>query len=334
MDERITRRTFLATGALSPLAVPRGANERVRVAVVGVGPLGRDHLMGFAQACNTEIYAVCDLREDRLRHSLALVSQRQRRAAVAVRDYRALLDCKDIDIVTIATPLPSRAMIAAEACRAGKHVFLQGPSGDPAASLRILRVASQHRRMVEVGFRFPNWDPAQVLAGVRSSLAGKVDRVEGLRLCRTADMWDSQGLAVAAIDDLNLARRGLGLASPRRVIALSLGGEFAKSLSMSFDFVREDGGISRIDWEVRGYRCGEESAVATFAGLGRAAEITLYGDGQWDQRARFASVVRQGGSEALANPLEEARIGEILACYATASARCGRMLRIEDELLV
>src|ERR1051325_3326951 len=105
-----------------------GANNRIAVAVVGVGfGIGKDHTQGIYKNCNannTALAAACDLyskRRDWAKETAQL------KDADVYADYRKLLERKDIDAVLIATHDPNHAKITMDALEAGKHVYCEKP---------------------------------------------------------------------------------------------------------------------------------------------------------------------------------------------------------------
>src|SRR5690242_410304 len=118
------RRQFIKAAAAVPLAAGRvlGANDRIRVGVIGTGGRGR-LLMGLFNQCpEAEIVAVCDVYEPRR-------SQAKKDAPKAreIVDYRQVLDQKDIDAVVIATPNHWHTPMALAAISAGKDIYLEKP---------------------------------------------------------------------------------------------------------------------------------------------------------------------------------------------------------------
>ncbi|MFA6242118.1 MAG: Gfo/Idh/MocA family oxidoreductase [Candidatus Hydrogenedentales bacterium] len=130
----IPRRTFLAaatTTALSACAtrvntakvVPGrvSPNERLNIAAVGVGGMGRSNI----KACSTEnIVALCDVDDAHAANTYNAYPK-----ATRYRDFRVMLDKehKNIDAVIVATPDHTHAVIAMAVMRAGKHLYCQKP---------------------------------------------------------------------------------------------------------------------------------------------------------------------------------------------------------------
>lgn len=149
MDSKSTRRTFFA-GAATALAATRvvGANDRIRMGVIGAGGRG-NHLINMANACGgVEWAAVCDAWDQR-RDS----TEKHIGASVAkIADYRALLDRKDIDGVIVATFDHLHAPITVAACRAGKDVYVEKPmTSTPLQGRDIVSAVRETNRVVQVG---------------------------------------------------------------------------------------------------------------------------------------------------------------------------------------
>ena len=118
----ITRRSFAAVLAAHSAF---SASQRLRVGVIGCGIRGMGshipELLKMAEAENVQITSVCDVFDKRAKAAAA------RTGAKPYRDYRRLLEDKDIDFVVIATPDHLHASISIDAARAGKHVYCEKP---------------------------------------------------------------------------------------------------------------------------------------------------------------------------------------------------------------
>ncbi len=101
-----------------------GANERLRIGIIGCGGMANGHmraLLKMKEPDNCEVAAVCDVYEKRLDAAGELTRGRK------VKDYRALLEDKDIDYVLIATPEHWHAQMTLDAASAGKHIYCEKP---------------------------------------------------------------------------------------------------------------------------------------------------------------------------------------------------------------
>lgn len=132
--DRKTRREFLADSTRAAAAAGLtmtaaswnkvyGANERLRLGVIGTGLRGGDVMTVFQRLPEVEVAALCDCYDKHLNQALAKTAGKAR----AYTDYRQLLDAKDVDAVLIATPDHWHAKMAIDAVRAGKDVYVEKP---------------------------------------------------------------------------------------------------------------------------------------------------------------------------------------------------------------
>jgi predicted dehydrogenase len=105
-----------------------GANERIAVAIVGVGfASGQNHLWGLCEKArenNIAVAAACDVFESRRARAAEVANLRK---SDVYLDYREILDRKDIDAVLVATHDPLHAHITLDSLDAGKHVYCERP---------------------------------------------------------------------------------------------------------------------------------------------------------------------------------------------------------------
>jgi predicted dehydrogenase len=145
----MNRRHF-ALGALSALGASRivGANERVRMGLIGSGGRGREDWGTFLKDPEVEPVAVCDVYAPFLAKGIAMTNDR----AKPFTDFRRLLEQKDIDAVIVATPDHWHALMAVAACEAGKDVYCEKPlSLTVTDGRKMLDAARKHNRVVQTG---------------------------------------------------------------------------------------------------------------------------------------------------------------------------------------
>ncbi|MCC7154160.1 MAG: Gfo/Idh/MocA family oxidoreductase [Bryobacterales bacterium] len=147
MISGVSRRGFLAASAASASRV-LGANDRVRLGIIGAGGRGQ-HLIRMAKAAGgNEFAAVCDAWDARRAQGAELIGA----PVTQIADYRQLLDRKDIDAVIVATLDHHHAHMTAEACRAGKDVFVEKPMTSlPMQGHEVVKAVRETRRVVQVG---------------------------------------------------------------------------------------------------------------------------------------------------------------------------------------
>ncbi|MDE3178022.1 MAG: Gfo/Idh/MocA family oxidoreductase, partial [Acidobacteriota bacterium] len=159
MSGELNRRDFMrraaagAAGVGAALSsVPRnvvGANDRVIAAGIGTGRQGTYDLTDFARQPDVEIAAVCDVYEPNAQKCLARLGHS---GAQTYKDYRQLLDRKDIDVVVVGTPDHWHPLVAVDACRAGKDVYVEKPlSHTIDEGIVMVEAARRYKRVVQVG---------------------------------------------------------------------------------------------------------------------------------------------------------------------------------------
>ena len=197
-----SRRTFLGTGVLAAAAgLSRRAvaapSDRVRVGFVGVGNRGDQLLDAFAKQPDVDVAALCDVYEPYLQRDPAAVHPRYQamgrvprmRTAVAgsvprERDFRRLLDRKDVDAVVVATPDHWHAVQSILAMEAGKDVYVEKPlTITLVEGRRMVEAQKRTGRVVGVGLNRRASPVYRELAPlVRDGLIGKVTLARAYRV--------------------------------------------------------------------------------------------------------------------------------------------------------
>jgi len=157
----IERRDFLKTtgkaitagaAALALGGKILGANDRVRVAVCGVRGRGVDHIHGFAHVPGAELVALCDVDESVLNERLGDVQKLGLPKPKGYGDIRKLLEDKDIDAISIATPNHWHSLMAIWACQAGKDVYVEKPcSHNWFEGRQLVRAVKKYNRICQHG---------------------------------------------------------------------------------------------------------------------------------------------------------------------------------------
>jgi predicted dehydrogenase len=150
MNRRELFRTTFAVGAVSALSARRvlGANGRVRMGLIGSGGRGREDWGNFLKQADVEPIAVCDVYDPFREKGIAMTEGR----AKGFKDFRQVLDQKDIDAVIVATPDHWHALMTVAACDAGKDVYCEKPlSLAVAEGRKMVEAARQHKRVVQTG---------------------------------------------------------------------------------------------------------------------------------------------------------------------------------------
>jgi predicted dehydrogenase len=160
----ITRRDFLdsvATGAVG-LAIGAtaksygqimGSNERLNFAVIGLNGRGYAHLSSLKVNRNAaRISHVCDVDSTILRKFADSVRQEVGEAPAAEQDFRRILEQKNVDAITIATPDHWHTPLAIAGLQAGKHVYVEKPcSHNPAEGEMLVQAQQKYGKLVQMG---------------------------------------------------------------------------------------------------------------------------------------------------------------------------------------
>ena len=127
-------------------------SDRVNVAVVGFGGRGMSHIHGFAALPNARVVALCDVDERLFAHGVAEVEKLGGNRPITEVDVRKLLERKDIDAISIATPDYWHALQMIWACQAGKDVYVEKPiSFTIEEGRKMVEAARKYKRMVQAG---------------------------------------------------------------------------------------------------------------------------------------------------------------------------------------
>jgi predicted dehydrogenase len=157
--EKKTRRDFITKSANGAVALSLtaagwdhvlGANERIRLGVIGTGNRGSDVMGWFLKESDVEITALCDCYDKHLDAALNMAGGK----AKTYTDYRALLDSKDVDAVLIATPDQWHTKMAVDACKAGKDIYIEKPlTFSVEEGHEIIKAVKASNRVMQVGLQ-------------------------------------------------------------------------------------------------------------------------------------------------------------------------------------
>lgn len=190
MTPLYNRRSFLKTTAVATAGVAalshrafaqaQGANNKIVLGVIGAGGMGTGNMREFMRLPGVEIGAICDVDSNHAEAASAIVLKSQQRAPQIYKDFRALLDRKDIDGVIIATPDHWHAIPFIAACEAGKDIYCEKPISHSFVEAKaMVGAAKRFNRVVQVG----TWQRSvphfqQAIEFVRSGKLGRIN------LCR------------------------------------------------------------------------------------------------------------------------------------------------------
>jgi predicted dehydrogenase len=138
----------LLSGAATETARGFAANDTLEVGCIGTGGRCRALMKSLATVPNVRLAAVCDIYDRSLAEGRKLADAQ----AFSTRQFRELLDRKDIDAVIIGTPDHWHVPITIAACEAGKDVYVEKPlTHDPSEGDKVIAAQNDHQRVVQVG---------------------------------------------------------------------------------------------------------------------------------------------------------------------------------------
>lgn len=178
----LSRREFLKDSAVGAAGVAAwsglggsrvmGANDRIRVAVLGSGGRAQDVMSGFKMFPDNEIVAVCDVYEP---HRVSALKQAAA-GAKAYLDYREVLDRKDVDAVLIGSPDHWHKQMLVDSVRAGKDAYLEKPIIHAIEEgAEMVRAVQETQRVVQTGTQQRSWE--HYIRGKQIVDSGKLGKI-------------------------------------------------------------------------------------------------------------------------------------------------------------
>jgi predicted dehydrogenase len=178
------RRHFLmsSVGAFAARPMLGNPSDRVRVACVGVRGEGNSHIKNYLKMPNVEIAAVVDIDESILNKRLGEIEQASGKRPTGYSDLRKLLENKDVDAVSIATPNHSHTLQTIWALQAGKDVYVEKPcSHNIYECQQIVKAAKKYNKIVQHGVNArSSGGPQEAVQKMRDGLIGDVYMARGL----------------------------------------------------------------------------------------------------------------------------------------------------------
>jgi predicted dehydrogenase len=193
----IDRRDFLKTGAAAVAAFQAknvlGANDRVRIGVIGLRGRGNNHISSIHDTPNVELAAICDIDESVITERLGTIAKLGMPKPQVFGDVRKMLEDKSIDAVTIAAPNHWHSLMAIWACQAGKDVYVEKPcSHNWYEGKQLVAAANKFNRIVQHGTQS------------RSSIGAK-EAIKHLNDGLIGDVYLSRGLCYKWRDTIGRA---------------------------------------------------------------------------------------------------------------------------------
>ena len=161
-------------------------SNKVKVALIGCRSMGSGDLYTFLDYPETECVALCDVDDEWLNKRAADVEKKTgKKVPHLYKDWRRVIDNKDVDVVIIGTPDHWHCLPTVWACQAGKDVYVEKPLSNTIEECNLMeKAARKYNRIVQVGHwqrSDPHWDEA-----ANFLKAGNIGRI------RTVKVWAYQ----------------------------------------------------------------------------------------------------------------------------------------------
>lgn len=153
-----------------------GADKLIRVAVIGCSSRGASLAGTFSRQADTEVKYICDVEENALKKGVAAVIGAAGKEPLAEKDFRRILNDRDLDALVIAMPDHWHAPATIMGCAAGKHVYVEKPmSHNPYEGELVIGAVEKYRTIVQVGTQRRSWPVlAQGLNELKNGIIGRV----------------------------------------------------------------------------------------------------------------------------------------------------------------
>src|SRR5258708_37229627 len=177
-----TRRFFL--GAATAAAATRvwGANDKINVAIIGLGGRGSNHLDIYDKLPGARVAGLCDVDQASREKAQATLGKATGEKAKEFVDMREAFADGGVDAVSVATPNHWHALATIWACKAAKDVYCEKPACyNIHEGLRMLQVSRETKKMIQIGSQHRS-NPMKIKAmeAVHGGLIGKVYQAKGL----------------------------------------------------------------------------------------------------------------------------------------------------------
>lgn len=166
MIKKCSRREFLKNTTITSIGITFGltafsaksygriigSNDRVNFMVVGLHGRGQEHIKSISNCNNSMVSHICDVDRRELERGVEVVREIFGQAPITGKDVRKLLEIKDIDVITIATPEHWHTPMAIMGLQAGKHVYAEKPpSHNPAEGEMLVKAQKKYGKLVQMG---------------------------------------------------------------------------------------------------------------------------------------------------------------------------------------
>jgi len=194
-QRRMSRRSFMKQSVKSAVGLPvglslwgttqswAGANDRVRVAIVGIRGHGyQSHIKSYPSLANVQVAAICDIDENLFPERIKWFEENDKPLPKTYVDIRKLLEAKDIDAISVATPNHWHSLAGVWACQAGKHAHIEKPlTHNIFEGQKLIEAGRKYKRIVHHGTESRSSQAyQQAVALLRNGGLGEVYMAKGI----------------------------------------------------------------------------------------------------------------------------------------------------------
>ncbi len=181
-----TRRTFFSFATAAAVAASQqksvAANDKVDVAVIGLGGRGGNHMDYYSKIPDANIVALCDVNQAALERGQARVEKATGKKPKGYADMRQVFDDKEVQAVSMPVPNHWHALATIWACQAGKDVYIEKPAcHNVFEGQQMIAAARKYGRMVQIGSQSRSIDhKIKAIRLLHEGIIGKVYLAKGL----------------------------------------------------------------------------------------------------------------------------------------------------------
>jgi hypothetical protein len=190
MSYRTSRRFFL--GAATAAAATRvwGANDKINVAIIGLGGRGSNHLSIYSRLPEARVVGLCDIDQASRERAQATLQRNTGEKAKEFEDMREAFADAGVEAVSIATPNHWHALAAIWAMKAGKDVYGEKPACyNIYEGQRMLQVARETKRMLQIGSQHRSMPfKIKAMQALHGGIVGNIYMAKGLCFKRRASI--------------------------------------------------------------------------------------------------------------------------------------------------
>lgn len=162
--------------AMEPNKKQGSANDKIVVGLIGCGGMGASNMRSMMGYNDFEVAALCDVDENRIPGDFNDVVKKYGRKPEVYRDYRQMLERKDIDAVIIGTPDHWHALNLIHSCQAGKDIYCEKPiSHNIVEAVAMVNAQKRYGRVVQVGtWQRSTKEFTDAISYIRAGKLGKI----------------------------------------------------------------------------------------------------------------------------------------------------------------